>query len=222
MINDNLQEQARALFKAWFVDYIPFGGSKPANWKAGKLKDILLLKRNAIKPGENTELNYLPIDAIPMNTFAVSEVRPNNEAQSSLITFNRDDIIIGAMRIYFHRVIIAPFDGITRTTCFTLCSRSKEYLAFNLLCCDQDSTIEYAQATSRGSTMPYAVWDGGLGEMMIEIPDKAIALEFNEIVLPIIRTIQSSFLENKRLQELRDGLLPRLITGELDVSGLEL
>lgn len=51
-INDNLQEQARALFKAWFVDYIPFGGSKPANWKAGKLKDILLLKRNAIKPGE--------------------------------------------------------------------------------------------------------------------------------------------------------------------------
>ena len=221
-INDNLQEQARALFKAWFVDYIPFGGSKPANWKAGKLKDILLLKRNAIKPGENTELNYLPIDAIPMNTFAVSEVRPNNEAQSSLITFNRDDIIIGAMRIYFHRVIIAPFDGITRTTCFTLCSRSKEYLAFNLLCCDQDSTIEYAQATSRGSTMPYAVWDGGLGEMMIEIPDKAIALEFNEIVLPIIRTIQSSFLENKRLQELRDGLLPRLITGELDVSGLEL
>lgn len=221
-INYNLQEQARALFKAWFVDYIPFGGSKPANWKAGKLKDILLLKRNAIKPGENTELNYLPIDAIPMNTFAVSEVRPNNEAQSSLITFNRDDIIIGAMRIYFHRVIIAPFDGITRTTCFTLCSRSKEYLAFNLLCCDQDSTIEYAQATSRGSTMPYAVWDGGLGEMMIEIPDKAIALEFNEIVLPIIRTIQSSFLENKRLQELRDGLLPRLITGELDVSGLEL
>ena len=221
-INDNLQEQARSLFKAWFVDYIPFGGSKPANWKAGKLKDILLLKRNAIKPGENTELNYLPIDAIPMNTFAVSEVRPNNEAQSSLITFNRDDIIIGAMRIYFHRVIIAPFDGITRTTCFTLCSRSKEYLAFNLLCCDQDSTIEYAQATSRGSTMPYAVWDGGLGEMMIEIPDKAIALEFNEIVLPIIRTIQSSFLENKRLQELRDGLLPRLITGELDVSGLEL
>lgn len=221
-INYNLQEQARSLFKAWFVDYIPFGGSKPANWKAGKLKDILLLKRNAIKPGENTELNYLPIDAIPMNTFAVSEVRPNNEAQSSLITFNRDDIIIGAMRIYFHRVIIAPFDGITRTTCFTLCSRSKEYLAFNLLCCDQDSTIEYAQATSRGSTMPYAVWDGGLGEMMIEIPDKAIALEFNEIVLPIIRTIQSSFLENKRLQELRDGLLPRLITGELDVSGLEL
>ena len=125
----------------------------------------MAFKRNAIKAGDNTVLPYLPIDVIPMNIFALSDVRPNSEAQSSLITFNKDDIIIGAMRVYFHRVIIAPFGGITRTTCFVLSPIDDKYLSYGLLCCDQDSSIEYAQTTSKGSTMPYAVWDGGLGDM---------------------------------------------------------
>lgn len=221
-INENLQAQARALYKAWFIDYVPFGGSCPDGWKTGKLKDVLTLKRNAIKAGENTELPYLPIDVIPMNTFALSDVKPNEEAQSSLITFDKDDIVIGAMRVYFHRVIIAPFAGITRTTCFTLKPSDSDYLCFGLLCCDQDSSIEYAQTTSKGSTMPYAVWDGGLGDMDIVIPDKDTACEFNEVVMPMIRTIQSSYEEIKHLRDLRDSLLPRLMSGEIDVSVLDL
>ena len=186
------------------------------------MKDVLSLQRSSIKAGENTSLPYLPIDIIPMNTFGLSDVKPNEEAQSSLITFSKDDIVIGAMRVYFHRVIIAPFDGITRTTCFTLRPFNADYLGFSLLCCDQDSSIEYAQQTSKGSTMPYAVWDGGLGDMEIPIPDPKTAHRFNEIVMPMIRIIQSSFAENKNLRELRDSLLPRLMSGELDVSDLDL
>lgn len=221
-IKNNLQEQARALYRSWFVDFEPFDGSKPSNWKNGRLKDVLSLQRSSIKAGENTSLPYLPIDIIPMNTFGLSDVKPNEEAQSSLITFSKDDIVIGAMRVYFHRVIIAPFDGITRTTCFTLRPFNADYLGFSLLCCDQDSSIEYAQQTSKGSTMPYAVWDGGLGDMEIPIPDPKTAHRFNEIVMPMIRIIQSSFAENKNLRELRDSLLPRLMSGELDVSDLDL
>lgn len=157
-----------------------------------------------------------------MNTFALSDVKPNEEAQSSLITFDKDDIVIGAMRVYFHRVIIAPFAGITRTTCFILSPSDKDYLCFGLLCCDQDSSIEYAQTTSKGSTMPYAIWDGGLGDMEIIIPDKNTAKKFNEIALPMIKTIQSSYEEIKHLRELRDNLLPRLMSGELDISELDI
>lgn len=157
-----------------------------------------------------------------MNTFGLSDVKPNEEAQSSLITFKKDDIIIGAMRVYFHRVIIAPFDGITRTTCFTLRPIDADYLGFGLLCCDQDSSIEYAQQTSKGSTMPYAVWDGGLGDMVISIPDSKTARAFNDLVMPMIRIIQSSFAENRSLRDLRDSLLPRLMSGELDISDVEL
>ena len=221
-INNNLEQQARSLFKSWFVDYNPFGNTMPSNWKNGKLKDILKLKRKSIKAGINTVLPYLPIDVIPMRTFALTDFKPNAEAQSSLLTFEKDDIIIGAMRVYFHRVVLAPCDGITRTTCFTLAPYHKEYLSFALLCCDQDSSIDYAQSTSKGSTMPYAIWEGGLGDMEIAIPTLEIAQEFNEIVLPMLRQIQNSYFENNRLREIRDGLLPRLMSGELDVSDIDL
>lgn len=222
MVNKNLQEQLRCLYKAWFIDYAPFGGYQPDTWKKGSLKDVLYLHRDATKAGEDTSLPYLPIDSIPMNTFALKSVKPNKEAKSSLITFNKDDIIIGAMRVYFHRVILAPFAGITRTTCFTLSTHDKDYLSFALLCCDQDSTIEYAQSTSKGSTMPYAIWNGGLGDMEISIPDKSSAAEFNDIALPMIRKIQTSCFENNKLSSVRDTLLPKLMSGEIDISDIDL
>lgn len=221
-INDNLQQQARALYQDWFVDFAPFGGIKPIDWKIGKLKDVLRLKRDAIKAGDKPLLPYLPIDVIPMNTFAVTDFKSNDEAQSSLITFDKDDIVIGAMRVYFHRVILAPCEGITRTTCFTLTPFDSAFLSFALLSCDQDSSIDYAQTTSKGSTMPYAVWDGGLGDMEIVIPTRESASKFNELVLPMLRQIQSSYFENLNLRTMRDTLLPKLMSGEIDVSEVEI
>ena len=222
-INGNLQQQADAIFKACFVNYTLSFGQKPSHWKQGVLKDILYFKRNPVTAvNKDMSLPYLPIDSIPMNTFAISEVRPNSEAKSSLITFRKDDIMIGAMRVYFHRVVPAPFDGITRTTCFTLVPYDPDYFCFALLLCDQESSIQYAQRTSKGSTMPYAVWDNGLGDMPIEIPPKDIVMEFHNMVSPMVRKIQSSFFENKHLKEIRDTLLPRLMSGELDVSALNL
>lgn len=221
-INHNLQQQARAIYREWFVDFAPNGGIMPTDWKLGRLKDILRLKRNAIRVGDEPLLPYLPIDVIPMNTFALTEFRPNEEAQSSLITFDTDDIVIGAMRVYFHRVVLAPCRGITRTTCFVLAPHDSDYFAFGLLCCDQDSTIDYAQTTSKGSTMPYAVWDGGLGDMEIVIPPREIALKFNDIIKPMLRQIQASYFENLNLRNMRDSLLPKLMSGEIDVSEVEL
>ena len=51
-INNNLEQQARSLFKTWFVDFNPFGNTIPSDWKNGKLKDILKLKRQSIKARE--------------------------------------------------------------------------------------------------------------------------------------------------------------------------
>ena len=186
------------------------------------LKDMLQLRKDGTKAGKNTELPYLPIDVIPMNDLSITEVKPNEEAQSSLIMFNKNDILIGAMRVYFHRVVIAPFDGITRSTCFVLRPYNNVYLSFGLLCCNQRSSIDYAQATSKGSTMPYAIWDNGLGDMEITIPDIETASKFNKIIKPMLEIIQKSFYEVQRLQELRDILLPKLMSGELDVSDLNI
>ena len=221
-LNDNLQQQARAIYKEWFIDFGQTSGTTPATWKHGKLKDVLQLHKRAIKAGANTTLPYLPIDTIPMQSFGVTEFRPNDEAKSSLITFQKDDIIVGAMRVYFHRVVLAPCDGITRTTCFTLSPYNSKYLSYALLTCDLDSSIDHAQNTSKGSTMPYAVWDGGMGEIEIVIPPIDVAEEFNNIVLPMLRQIQRNCEEIKLLGSLRDTLLPKLMSGEIDVSGIQL
>ena len=221
-INHNLQQQARAIYKEWFIDFGQTSGTTPATWKHGKLKDVLQLHKRAIKAGANTTLPYLPIDTIPMQSFGVTEFRPNDEEKSSLITFQKDDIIVGAMRVYFHRVVLAPCDGITRTTCFTLSPYNSKYLSYALLTCDLDSSIDHAQNTSKGSTMPYAVWDGGMGEIEIVIPPIDVAEGFNNIVLPMLRQIQRNCEEIKLLGSLRDTLLPKLMSGEIDVSGIQL
>ena len=193
-------------------------GVMPEDWKIGKLKDVLKLKKTPIRAGENCALPYLPIDIIPIHSLALTEFRPNSEAQSSLITFDKDDILIGAMRVYFHRVTIAPCAGITRTTCFVLSPFDESYLLYALLLCNQYKSIEFAQTTSKGSTMPYAVWDGGLGDLEINIPQRNIVEKFNNILLPSIRQIQNSYFENTRLAAIRDALLPKLMSGEIDVS----
>ena len=221
-INNNLEQQAQALFKSWFVDFEPFGGVMPEDWKIGKLKDVLKLKKTPIRAGENCALPYLPIDIIPIHSLALTEFRPNSEAQSSLITFDKDDILIGAMRVYFHRVTIAPCAGITRTTCFVLSPFDESYLLYALLLCNQDKSIEFAQTSSKGSTMPYAVWNGGLGDLEINIPQRNIVEKFNNILLPSIRQIQNSYFENTRLAAIRDTLLPKLMSGEIDVSNVDI
>lgn len=217
-INTNLEQQAGTLFKNWFVDFEPFGGKMPEEWKVGKLSDILCLKKKPIQSREDTSLPYLPIDLISIKSLAIREVRPNEEALSSLLRFDENDILIGAMRVYFHRVAIAPFDGITRTTCFVLEPFNPNYFAYAAITCNQDLAIDYAQKTSKGSTMPYAVWEGGLGDFEIPIPDEVTAAKFNNIVKPLLEQIKKSYFENKTLQELRESLLPKLMNGEIEVG----
>lgn len=220
-INQNLEQQAQAIFKSWFIDFEPFGGKMPDDWRKGKLKDILRLKKKSIKPKEN-KLPYLPIDIIPMHNLALKEFKSHSEAKSSLITFDKDDILIGAMRVYFHRVVIAPCKGVTRTTCFILSPFDNNCLIYGLMLCNQNEAIKYAQKTSKGSTMPYAIWDGGLGDLKIIIPSQKILNDFNTSLLPCIKKIQNSYFENLRLAQLRDALLPKLMSGEVDVSKINI
>ena len=217
-INDNLEQQAQALFKSWFVDFEPFGGVKPESWRYGKLKELLQLRKESVKADNVNKLPYLPIDMIPMKSLSISNFAPTEEAQSSLQKFYTNDILIGAMRVYFHRVVISPCSGITRNTCFVLTPYQDYCLEYSLCVCNQNETINYAQATSKGSTMPYAVWDGGLADMSTLIPDDVTLNSFSRIIAPIISIIRDSAFERMKLENLRDTLLPRLMSGELKIN----
>jgi len=216
-INHNLEEQAKALYKSWFVDFEPFNGHFPDSWEMGVLSDILSLKRDTIRKEQVSDLPYLPIDLIPMHSFTIDNFADNSEAQSSLQVFLRNDILIGAMRVYFHRVVPAPCQGVTRNTCFVLRPVTNNIFGYALMTCNQDSTIAYAQRTSKGSTMPYAVWDGALANMNVIIPDEDTAKRFNGVVKNLIEKIQNNSANNFRLRSLRDAILPKLMSGELSL-----
>ena len=212
------QDLAQSTFKAWFVSGEHWGGLQPSDWKAVKLKDICELRRDSVKAGKFTDLPYVPVDSLQTKNLAVHNWKPNSEAQSSLVRFEEDDILIGAMRVYFHRVAIAPFAGLTRTTAFTLRPKRKSYLAFSLLFCNEETTIEFAQTTSKGSTMPYAVWEGGLASMDLLLPTEEVLEDFARTVGPIIDFVKESGKQLQALSDLRDFLLPELLSGRIRVG----
>ena len=225
-INADLEEMAQAIFKNWFVDFEPFKDGKfvdselgmiPEGWKVGTLKDLFYLRKDSIKAANKGNLPYLPIDTIPMHCLVATDFKSNDEAKSSLQTFEQNDIVVGAMRVYFHRVILAPCKGITRTTCFVLSVKNENALAYSLMQCNQDEAISFAEKTSKGSTMPYAVWDGGYGEYKVVIPPSEVMKSFNDLLSNFFSKMNKNTIENSRLSLLRDTLLPRLMSGEIEV-----
>ena len=212
-INKNLMEQLQSLFCQFFIS-----NPESSSWPETTLDKVLLLRNEKVRAGNLPDIPYLPIDLIPTKNLGLTEVRPNQEAKSSLQLFRKNDILIGAMRVYFHRVSIAPFDGITRNTCFVLHPVNPKYLYYLLMVCFQDETIEFANRTSKGSTMPYAVWEDGLGKMPINIPPDNLLSEFNAIAKPMVEMIEVSYSKNDVLTNLRDELLPKLLSGEIELS----
>lgn len=241
--NATLEAIAQALFKSWFVDFDPVRakaegrepegmdaataalfpsefedselGPIPVGWRCGQLGDVLSLVTERAKAGPTTErLRYVPIEAIPSRSVILDQAMPGELAQSSLILFRANDILFGSMRPYFHKVVIAPFDGVTRTTVFVL-RAEEETRCFALLAASQTSTIEFATAHSHGSTIPYAKWAESLDRMPLVIPPPEAMRAFGSLVTPLLEAGASNAIKQQMLADLRDTLLPRLISGKL-------
>ena len=229
-----LEEMAQMIYREWFVNFRFQGHEKvkmvksemgmiPEGWEVKKLKDIVSNNRKAVKAGFHLHsLRYVPIDIIPRKSLALLESKSWEEAQSSLISFSKGDVLFGAMRSYFHKVVIAPFDGVTRTTCFVFSPTKREYYSYAVLTLFQENTIAYSNQHSRGSTMPYAVWEGSLSEMPILLPSKELLSKFHNSVLPMLESICSVYFKNNNFRKTRDLLLPKLISGEIDVEDLDI
>jgi type I restriction enzyme S subunit len=81
----------------------------------------------------------------------------------------------------------------------------------------QDDAVAYATNHSQGTTIPYAVWKNSFENYPIVLPPENIAKAFNDLVLPLIEYGYSLVAENQKLVQIRDSLLPRLISGELQI-----
>ena len=248
-MNQTLEEIAKTIFKSWFVDFDPVRakaerrptglspeisdlfpgelvdseiGEVPKGWEVINLGQLLFEIGLKTKPSKETLVKpYVPIDCIARKSLALYEAKDGAEAKSSLVSFKKGDFLFGAMRPYFHKVCIAPFDGTTRTTCLVLNSKQPEYYAFSLFLLYADSTIEFATQNSIGSTIPYIKWKKELETLQLIKPSKLVANVFGDIVSPMLQKFKLAINERDALIKLRDTLLPKLISGELRIPDPE-
>lgn len=225
-----LEEIASALYREWFVNFRFPGHEKsrlidsalgkiPQGWGVKKLDDLINCNRRATTPGSLLAgRRYVPIDCLPSKSLALLEAKPIEEAQSSLQLFERDDILFGAMRPYFHKVVVAPFAGVTRTTCFVFKPTRPEWSAFATMTAFDERTVAYANAHSQGATIPYAVWGGSLAEMPLLFPPDEILIAFQRLTAPILGHMEQAYFVQRNLSQTRDLLLPRLLSGQIDFS----
>jgi type I restriction enzyme S subunit len=225
-----LEEMARTLYREWFVHFRFPGHEKlkrvdsalgpiPQGWEVKKLRDLIAYNRSSTKRGPHLrDRRYVPIDCLPTKSLALLEAKPIEEAQSSLQLFEKGDILFGAMRPYFHKVVVAPFDGVTRTTCFVFKPVCLEWSAFAVMTAFEETTVAYANAHSQGATIPYAVWEGSFSEMPLTLPPHDLLRRFGTIVAPMIASISQSFFRLNNLRRTRDLLLPRLLSGQVSLE----
>ena len=121
------------------------------------------------------------------------------------------------MRPYFHKVVFARDKGLTRSTCFVLNAKDKDMWGYLLMLLFDERTIDFATQICTGSTMPYVLWDT-LGRMDCIKPSKEIAKLYLNYIKPIIKELTNLISQNSDLQQMRDRLLPQLMSGQLEVT----
>ncbi len=220
-----LEEAAQKLYKEWFVK-LNFPGHEnskfidgvPEGWKTGVLKDICIECSKPVKKRDRENYPcYIPIDCIPRKSLTYTSYYSTDLAESSLCSFKKGDVIFGAMRPYFHKVIIAKDNGLTRNTCFVINSISDYLYSYVVMTLFSEDTINYASKISIGATMPYVRWNDFIN-MPVLIPSEKLLNIFSKNINPIFSELEKLSNQIKKLQLARDKLLPKLMNQEIEVT----
>lgn len=216
-----LEEAAQKLYKEWFVK-LNFPGHEnvkmvdgvPDGWKKGILSEIAIDSGKTVSKQERNNFKYyLPIDCLPKKSLVYTTFNSVELAESSLASFSKGDIIFGAMRPYFHKVVIARDLGLTRNTCFVINSSMQELYAYLVMLLFSEETINYATKISVGTTMPYVRWSD-FQKMPIIIPSNNTLICFSKVVIPYFDKMNALAKQVLQLQSARDKFLPKLMSGE--------
>ena len=187
----------------------------PEGWKKGILSEIAIDSGKTVSKQERNNFKYyLPIDCLPKKSLVYTTFNSVELAESSLASFSKGDIIFGAMRPYFHKVVIARDLGLTRNTCFVINSSTQELYAYLVMLLFSEETINYATKISVGTTMPYVRWSD-FQKMPIIIPSNNTLICFSKVVIPYFDKMNALAKQVLQLQSARDKLLPKLMNGNI-------
>ena len=225
-INDNLEQQAVALFKSWFVDFSLFGGTVPENWEDTTLENITTLITRGIAPkySDNSDQTVVNQKCIRNHTIDLSLARTHTPKAINEKWLKFGDLLINSTgdgtlgRVA--QVWFAP-KALTVDSHVTIVRPAREELIFyiGLWGILHEKEIESLHTGSTGQTeLPR----DRVKKLKLLLPDNISLSRFNSIIAPMASTIISNQEENQKLASLRDTLLPKLMSGEIDVSSIQL
>ena len=243
--NETLEAIARALFKSWFVDFDPVRaksegrepglpkhladlfpdrfeeselGEVPAGWRVGTLASVADNPRRQVDPRAiDPSTPYIGLEHMPRGRIALDEWSKADALVSGKLRFERGEILFGKLRPYFHKVGIAPVDGVCSTDIVVIKPATEAQFGFVFGHVSSDAFVDYANAGSTGTRMPRTTWTE-MARFRCVIPPGQVMAAFTDQIRPLIDRALSSVYESRALGALRDSLLPKLISGDVRVA----
>ena len=225
-INDNLQQQAAAIFRSWFVDCDLFGGKAPDEWENVTLEDITALVSRGITPkyADDTDQIVINQKCVRNHMIDLSLARTHTPKVINekwlrfgdlLINSTGDGTLGRAAQVWFQP------KNLTVDSHVTIVRPAKEILIFyiGLWGILHEKEIESLHTGSTGQTeLPR----DRVKAMELRLPDNDTLDRFNALITPMAAAIVANQEENNQLAALRDAILPKLMSGEIDVSAVQL
>ena len=219
VINNNLFEQMQALYKAWFVDFEPFGGVRPSNWNGTNIYAIANIIYGA------------PFASKLFNTDGLGKpiIRIRDLKEQAFVTFTTEehpkghliqpgDIVVGMDGEFRPYIWGNEPAWLNQRVCIFESNRpqGKAFVLYTI-----KPLLNKIEQTQVATTVIH-IGKKDFDAFEIILPDEATLDSFDSITAPMIEQIVNNRLQNKRLAVLRDTLLPKLMSGELDVSDIDL
>ena len=225
-INKNLEQQTQELFKAWFVTFETFGGKMPSSWSVAKLGDIATIKTNSFSPVKNPTvmLEHYSIPAFDEQKYPVFELASNVKSNKYILTDN--SVMISKLNPNTKRVwrpmCISEF-AVSSTEFIIFEANDPTYKDYVFSVIDSPVFSDWMCAHTTGSTNSrQRTTPSTTLEFQIALPTQEVVSDFCKIVTPMYDMIAQNTCENRKLAAFRDTLLPQLMSGELDVSNIDL
>jgi len=225
-----LEAMARALYREWFVHFrfpghesvprVPSPlGEIPQGWEVRKLGDLCTLAKDAYRDSHHSEFPLLDLARMPSRTLAPQETGKPSELTTSRIVFQQGDTLFGAIRCYLHKVVVMHYSGVTNTSVLVLRPKRALFRSLLAVIASDADTIRWAETHSTGTKMPVINW-GVFQKMPTPIPSQALAQEYERLAGPMLDEIGALATQIQNLRRTRDLLLPRLLSGQIDVANL--
>lgn len=211
-INNNLEQQAQAIFKSWFIDFEPFSNRKPSEWSVSTLGNVSIMGAGGDKPQNvspiKTDLYEYPIYSNGLSNEGLYGFTDKPKISEESVTVSAR----GTIGFVCLRHI--PYVPIVRLV--TLIPKTEIISAKYLYLWLKQLHITGTGTTQQQLTVP------DFQKTEILVPSQEIVTLFTATVEPIFEKIWFNQNENEKLSSLRNTLLPKLMTGELDVSDTEI